>query len=135
MKLKVIGIPEAKEAIRRYGFQLKPVTMDGLVKGVNAVIEQARTNLYGHPPARRYRRTGRLGASLRILNQQQTGSIIVVEAGSDLEYGFYQEYGWTSRAGRQIPGKLFFTKAVETQRPRFLELLATTIKAGVPWGK
>jgi len=54
MKLKVIGIPEAKEAIRRYGFQLKPVTMDGLVKGVNAeqddweqVLESSTSNKQG----------------------------------------------------------------------------------------
>jgi len=135
MKLKVIGIPEAKEAIRRYGFELKPVTMEGLVKGVNAIIDQAWKNFYATPESPRYFRTGKLGMSLKILNQQQTGSILLVEAGSDLEYAFYQEYGWTSRAGRSIPGKLFFTKAVEMQRPRFLELLSATIKATVPWGK
>lgn len=137
--LKTIGIPETIRAVQQYSQQLRPVTMEGLVAGVNEVIKQARINLYAAPSREAatlmllrgqvYQRTGRLGNSLRILSQREEGSQIIVEAGSDLDYAFYQEYGWTSRAGNQIPGKLYFTRANELMRPRIAELLASTIKA------
>lgn len=132
--MKVIGVPESQQAILNYGLQLKPVTLDGLVEAVNAVIAQAKVNLSSAAKAKRYVRTGDLAGSLQIFTQRIDGDKIVVEAGSMLPYAFFQEYGWTTHSGSAVSGKLFFTRAIETVRPRFVELLSSTIKARVRFG-
>jgi len=134
LELKTIGFDVAKETVQRLGLEIPKVCMTGLVEAVNAVIEQAKSNLYEYPPAARYKRTGRLGASLEILTQTQAGHLLVVEAGSLLEYAFYQEYGWTTRAGTSVPGKFYFTMAMEQKRYEFPDLLMAKVKAIVPGG-
>jgi hypothetical protein len=126
-----------------------PATLEGLTAGVNAILEQARSNFYDSPAEwginlmdieavwnikkRKYERTGTLGASLQILSYDSNGKSHTIAFGSNLTYPFYQEYGYTSRGGRFIPGKFFLMRAVEMTRPRFNELMLSKIVTAIPW--
>lgn len=140
LTMQVIGLAEMKETCIAYGMTIKPTTMDGLRDGVREVIQQARMNFASTPPSgtkrgkkgKPYQRTGGLERSLEILEERSDD--LLITAGSNLDYAYYQEMGYHSRGGRWISGKFFFRNASELKRLQILELMRSRIMA-VKWGK
>jgi hypothetical protein len=120
------GLEEAEALCNRNKALINPVTLDVLRKEVLTIVKVAQANA---PVGK----TGALQASLDILSERITSNSIEIDAGSTISgYPFWQEYGWTSRSGKSIPGKYYFTQAVEMGRVLLPENVLIGVAMGLP---
>jgi hypothetical protein len=119
-----IGMPEALRKLQGMRAKVLEVVLAGMRDGANEIVSLARTNAMAVLKSR----TGTLINSLQMLDQSIEGNIVKVQVGSNvLGYPFFQEFGWTTRAGTSVPPKLFLTNAVETVRPKIPEYITARL--------
>lgn len=89
---------------------LRESIFEGLLEGGKEMVDSAKSNIAS---ALKFG-TGALYNSMGIMGWSNTEASVDVTVGTNIPgYPYYQEFGYTSRGGRWIEGKMFLSYAVE----------------------
>jgi hypothetical protein len=121
-----VGLDQALNQLMQLQGRVNDVVLAGMLDAANECVELAKANATSSMRMR----TGRLVSSLGILSQQVGATSVSVTVGSSLPgYPFFQEYGWTTRSGKTVPGKYYFTRAVEEVTPKIADYIMARASA------
>jgi phage gpG-like protein len=70
--------------------------------------------------------TGRLRASITP-EVREHGPTVQGVVGSNVEYAPYQELGWTTASGKEVPGKHYLRRALEDNAEKIFKLLGRVV--------